>query len=88
MRDVYESYPAHLAGIQPGDLLRRIGANEVRSPADVMDATFYLSIGETVNFVVERNGKVMDLPLKVVQRPSEKELLALKRVVPPTESIR
>ena len=53
-----------------------------------MDATFYLSIGETVNFVVERNGKVMDLPLKVVQRPSEKELLALKRVVPPTESIR
>ena len=88
VRDVYESYPAHLAGIQPGDLLRRIGANEVRSPADVMDATFYLSIGETVNFVVERNGKVMDLPLKVVQRPSEKELLALKRVVPPTESIR
>lgn len=88
IQDVYEGYPGHLAGIRSGDVLRRIGNTPVRSAADVMDATFYLSIGETVNFTVERNGKSMDLPLKVVGRPSEKELLALKRVAPPTESVR
>jgi serine protease DegS len=88
IQDVFEGYPAHLAGIQPGDVLRRIGPNDVRSPKDVIDATFYLSIGETVSFTIERNGKAMDLPLKVVQRPTEKEMAALKRVTPPTESVR
>jgi len=84
IQDVYEGYPAHRAGVQPGDILRRIGANEIRSPEDVIDATFYLSVGESVNFTVERDGKSIDLPLKVVQRPSEQEMSALKRVASPS----
>ncbi|MCC7519505.1 MAG: serine protease [Verrucomicrobiae bacterium] len=88
VQDVYEGYPGHLAGIQPGDILRRIGNREIRSAADVMNATFYLSVDETVNFAVEREGKLMELPLKVVQRPSDKERLALKRVAPPATELR
>ncbi len=84
IQDVYEGYPAHLAGIHPGDILRRIGSSEIRSPEDVIDATFYLSVGESVNFTIERDGKAIEVPLKVVQRPSDKEMSALKRVAPPS----
>ncbi len=85
IRDVFDGFPGQHAGIQPGDLLRKIGNREIHSAADVMNATFYLSIGETVNFTIERDHETLQLPLKVVERPSEKELAALKRI-PATSS--
>lgn len=80
IRDVYQNCPGDQAGIVPGDTLLKIGAKTVRIPADVMNATFYLSVGETVDFTIERDGETMVLPVKVLPRPSEKELLALKPV--------
>lgn len=80
VRDVYLGYPGHAAGICPGDILVKVGDKQIHTPTDVMNATFYLSIGETVNFTVERNGETKAFPVKVVPRPSEKELLALKPV--------
>ena len=78
IRGVYHGYPGDLAGIQPGDVLKRIGNREIRTPADVMNATFYLGVGETVNFTVEREGEVMTLPVKVVPRPTDEEMVKLK----------
>ena len=81
IRDVYSGYPGHQAGINSGDSLLKIGLKEIRTPADVMNATFYLSVGETVNFTVQRDGETKVIPVKVVPRPSEKELLALKSLL-------
>lgn len=80
IRDVYTGCSAHQAGIRPGDILRKIGSREIRTPADVMNATFYLSIGEMVNFTVERGGESLNLPVRVMARPTEKEVLAMKRL--------
>jgi S1-C subfamily serine protease len=80
IRDVYQGYPGHVAGIYSGDSLLKIGNKEIKTPADVMNATFYLSVGETVNFTIDREGETKVVPVKVVPRPSEKELLVLKTV--------
>jgi len=88
VRDVFEDQPGHRAGIRPGDVLRKIGDRDIRTPDDVIDATFYLSIGDTVNFAIERNGKALSCPVKVASRPSDRELMALKPVSFPTTSLR
>jgi serine protease Do len=80
IRDVYSGCSAHQAGIRSGDVLKKIGNKTIQTPADVMNATFYLSVGEMVNFIVERKGETLTLPVKVMPRPSEKEYLALKPV--------
>jgi S1-C subfamily serine protease len=82
IRDVYKDCPGHKAGIRPGDVLVKIGDKPIRTPADVINATFYLSIDETVNYTVARDGTQMVIPVKVVARPSDNELLALKPAYP------
>lgn len=77
---VYQGQSGHLAGVRVGDILRKIGDRVIRSAADVMNATYYLSVNETVNFTVERKGEILNLPVKIRPRPSDKELLAMKLV--------
>jgi S1-C subfamily serine protease len=81
--DVFVGQPAHIAGIRPGDVLKKIGDKEITNFAEVVDATFYLSIGDTVNFSVERNGEVLRIPVKVAPRPTDQELLAMKTISSP-----
>lgn len=88
VRDVYQGCPGNQAGIVPGDVLLKIGSKPIRTAADVMKATFYVSVGETVQFLIERDGEEKAVTLKVVARPSEKELLALKRVSPGSTPLR
>jgi serine protease Do len=48
--------PAQQAGLEPGDRVIRIGETPVRSPEDVLDASFFLTAGEKVAVTVLRNG--------------------------------
>ncbi len=80
VRDVYEGCPGHRAGINSGDVILKIGEKQIHSPADVMNATFYLSIGEKVNFTISRDGEEKVVPVDVVSRPSDKEMSALRLV--------
>ncbi len=80
VRDVFQGYPGHQAGVQSGDLILRIGGREIRAPSDVMNATFIMSVGETVEFTIEHDGETKVVPIKVVERPTEKEMGALKPV--------
>jgi S1-C subfamily serine protease len=77
VRDVYQNSPGHLAGLSPGDLLVKVGDKDIKTPADVLNSTFYLSVGETVNFTIERDGENKIIPIKVVPRPSEADLVLM-----------
>ena len=81
---VFQGYPGHQAGLQPGDVLKKIGEKTILTPSDLMNATFYLTIGETVNYTIERDGETLTLPVKVIPRPSDEEMLTLKTVAPST----
>ncbi len=64
--------PASTAGLQIGDIVCRIGERKVREYQDVVDACFYLTAGESVNFDVLRGlreVRVMVVPIALAERP-------------------
>jgi serine protease DegQ len=66
---VLQDGPASSGGIQPGDVVTRIGGKAVTNTAELLDAVAALSPGSTAPIAVQRGGKVVDLTVKVTQRP-------------------
>ena len=52
------------AGLRPGDILLKVGKIDVHEPEDVLDASFFLTAGDTVPIVVVRDGKKMALNIE------------------------
>ena len=48
--------PALKAGLRSGDVLLKIGQIAIKSPQDVLNASFFLTAGEKVTIVVRRGG--------------------------------
>lgn len=74
--DVAPDSPAKSAGLQPGDILVRIGNREIPSAPDAMDAAFYLKPGQAVDLVVRRDGDLLTLPATVSDHPASTTLQA------------
>ena len=62
---VYKDFPADLAGIRAGDLLKKVDGISLKG-ADTEDVSQKLkgNPGTIVTLTIERNGKEMDLPVK------------------------
>ena len=60
--------PASKAGLRPGDILLKIGQTAIQSPQDVLNASFFLSAGETIPVVVWRDGKELTLQAEPADR--------------------
>ena len=56
--DVTEGGPAAEAGIQPGDVILKIGKKEGRTPSDVQRIVLRSDPGESVPITVQREGEV------------------------------
>ena len=62
--------PASESGIQSGDTVMRIDAREIYRPADVLDASFYSTVGTDLHVVVRRDDKLFDYSFAVIERPT------------------
>ncbi len=62
--------PASESGIRPGDTVMRIGSREVYRPADVLDASFFSTVGTNMNVVVRRDDKLFNYSFAVIERPT------------------
>jgi carboxyl-terminal processing protease len=62
---VYKNFPADLAGIRAGDLLKKVDGTSLKG-ADTEDVSQKLkgNPGTTVTLTIERNGKEIDVPVK------------------------
>ncbi|MBN2665437.1 MAG: S41 family peptidase [Bacteroidales bacterium] len=62
---VYKDFPADLAGIRAGDLLKKVDGVSLKG-ADTEDVSQKLkgNPGTTVTLTIERNGKELDVPVK------------------------
>jgi serine protease Do len=60
--------PAAGSGIEPGDVVLKIGKRSVQSPRDVLDASFFSAVGEKLPVVVVRNGKTRTFQITVAER--------------------
>src|ERR1700737_362834 len=54
MTQIMEDTPAARSGIKSGDILLQVGRKKVTQPEDVLDASFFISAGETIPITVMR----------------------------------
>ena len=67
--DVYPGSPAALAGIQPRDILLRIGSDDIRDPADLRRREAAIKPGTTVELSGLRNGSPFHTTATLTERP-------------------
>ncbi len=60
--------PAIKAGLLPGDILLKIGAIAIKSPQDVLNASFFLTAGESIPVVVWRGDKELTFQAEPAER--------------------
>jgi S1-C subfamily serine protease len=63
--------PAADAGVKQGDVIVKIGDTSVLTSADVQTAVRTHRPGDSVTVVVNRDGKQLDLPATLAQRPDQ-----------------
>jgi serine protease DegS/serine protease DegQ len=67
--EVYPGGPAAAAGIQPHDILLRLGQDDIRDPADLSRHEAMLKPGSKVEVSGLRNGEPFHAMVHVIQRP-------------------
>jgi S1-C subfamily serine protease len=67
---VEQGSPADTAGIRQGDTLLSLGKHPIHNPEDVLDASFYLTAGETIRVTLLRGGVKQTLTLQCAERPT------------------
>ena len=68
---VLEGSPAQAAGLQPGDIIQRINALAVTTPAEVQTQVEASQIGEDLTLDIHRNGAAQSITLKPAALPRE-----------------
>ena len=64
-----EGSPGSESKLQKGDLLKEIGGIVIRNRGDLANASFFSRPGTFVEFLVDREGKELTIPVKVGDRP-------------------
>ena len=62
--EIMKDTPAFGSGINPGDIVLQIGKTKVRQPEDIIDASFFITAGDTVPIVVVRGNEKMTFEIK------------------------
>jgi serine protease Do len=66
--------PAADAGIKAGDILLQVGRTKVKEPEDVLDASFFITAGDTVPITVMRDGQKVTFNVQAEVHPVSKNL--------------
>src|SRR3954470_13169126 len=67
--EILKDTPAYGSGIKPGDILLQIGKTKVRQPEDIIDASFFITAGDTVPIVVVRGNEKLTFDVKADCHP-------------------
>jgi serine protease Do len=70
---IVEGTPAAESGMQSGDVVLQIGRTKVREAEDILDASFYITAGETVPITVVRGGKKITFNVQADFHPNSRQ---------------
>ena len=70
MTQIMEGTPAAGSGIQPGDILLQVGRKKVHEPEDVLDASFFITAGDTVPITVIRGSEKLTFNVQAELHPA------------------
>lgn len=83
---LFKSTPAESSGIEPGDVLLKIGKSPIMRPSDVLDVAFFAEVGNTVAVQVLRGEKHLSFDLPIEGRPETSRLVEPARILPAPEN--
>ena len=75
MTQIRENTPAAGSGLQPGDILLQVGKIPVHQAEDVIDASFFISAGDSVPITIMRRDEKLTFTVQATS--SEPEAMAL-----------
>lgn len=67
---VLRNGPASKAGVQPGDVVVKVGSQVVANTAQLLNAVSVLAPESRVTLTLQRGSKQLELNLQVAQRPA------------------
>jgi serine protease Do len=72
MTAIREGTPAADSGLKPGDILLQIGSKPVHEPEDVIDASFFISAGDSVPITVMRGQEKLTVNVQAETHPGSR----------------
>src|SRR6266516_2480387 len=72
MTQVMEDTPAARSGIKSGDILLQVGRKKVTQPEDVLDASFFITAGDTVPITVMRGNQKLTFHVQATLHPASR----------------
>ena len=70
MTEIIKDTPAFGSGVKTGDILLQVGNTKVHEPEDVIDASFFITAGDTVPIVVARGGEKLTFEITAGFHPA------------------
>ena len=70
MTQIMEGTPAASSGIKSGDILLQVGRTKVTQPEDVLDASFFITAGDTVPITVVRGDEKLTFNVQAELHPA------------------
>src|SRR6516165_6347623 len=74
MTKIMDDTPAARSGVRPGDILLQVGRKKVTEPEDVLDASFFITAGDTVPITVVRGDEKITFNVQAEVHPASKNL--------------
>ena len=72
MKQIMEDTPAARCGIKSGDILLQVGRKRVTQPEDVLDASFFITAGDTVPITVMRGNQKLIFSVQATLHPASR----------------
>src|SRR6201997_597614 len=72
MTQIMDDTPAAQSGIKPGDVLLQVGRKKATQPEDVLDASFFITAGDTVPITVMRGDQKMIFHVQATLHPASR----------------
>ena len=72
MTKIMEDTPAARSGIKPGDILLEVGRKKITDPEDVLDASFFITAGDTVPITVMRGNQKLTFHVQASHHPASR----------------
>lgn len=89
MAQIVDDTPARGSGVKPGDVLLQVGNKPIHEPEDVIDASFFITAGDTVPITVLRDGQKLTFNVQAELHPNARRLPAIASPLSPsTQGIR
>src|SRR2546423_5143241 len=76
--EVMKGTPAADSGLKPGDVVLQIGRTKVQEPEDILDASFFITAGDTVPITVMRGDQKMTFNVQAEVHPGSKNVPRLR----------